>query len=147
MRMKVAACQPPAAVNHDGHSVGSRNTRRQEIDSILLTLRVPQTAQACLIELRRRTLNTLDALQASTWTLLERDIGIASRATAQRLAAVCGRQELRTVHDELLRVLEGVSSSDDSDMSDPRLCAELLSGISLLLLLGAELGFAFDTKH
>jgi hypothetical protein len=127
----------------DGESLCFRDSMRErEADPVMDSLRFPVRARRSLLELRRRTLQMLEALQASTWILLEREIATVSSETAQRLVAICDPEELRSIHDELLRVLDRVASCQDSDMSDPRVCAELLSGSRLLLHLGAELGRA-----
>lgn len=139
---------PFVSRDDDGDSMFFRGSMRERAaNPVLESLTFPLRARSSLVELRRRTLCMLDALQASTWTLLEREIVTASRRAAQRLVADCAREELRLVHDELLRALDDVSSSPDSDMSDPRLCAELLSGIRLLLFLGAELAPSNDADH
>jgi len=143
MKVKEPETELLFARGKDGDSICSRGSMGERAaNPVLESLGFPERARSRLVELRRRTLCMLDALQASTWTLLEREIASASRKTMQRLAADCGREELRSVHDELARALDEASSSPDSDMSDPRLCAELLSGIRLLLCLGAELASA-----
>jgi hypothetical protein len=141
MKTKDPATEPVLVRDDDRDSICFRGgSREREGDPVMDSLRFPQRARRSLLELRRRTLRMLEALQTSTWILLEREIAAASRETARRLAANCGREELRSIHDELLRALDGVASSPDSDMSDPRICAELLSGSRLLLHLSAELG-------
>src|SRR5277367_2884793 len=143
MKTKDPSPETIFALNDDGDRVCLRGSvRTQKAEPVIDSSKFPERAQRSLLTLRGRTLRMLEALQASTWILLEREIAAASGDTARRLTSSCSRDELRSIHDQLLRVLDGVASSPDSDMSDPRVCAELLSGSRLLLHLGAELGRA-----
>jgi hypothetical protein len=143
MKTKDPATERASATDDEGDSLCFRGCLREpECDPVMDWLRFPERARWSLLDLRRRMLRMLEALQASTWILLEREIATASRDTAQRLAANFSYEELHSIHDELLRALDAAVSSPDSDMSDPRLCAELLSGSRLLLHVSAELGRA-----
>jgi hypothetical protein len=143
MKTKNPATEQVSATDEEGDSLCFRGCLREpERDPVMDLVEFPERARWSLLDLRRRTLRLLEALQASTWILLEREIATASRETAQRLAANCSREELSSIHDELLRALDGAVSSSDSDLSDLRFCAELLSGSRLLLHVSAELGRA-----
>jgi len=75
MKTKDPATAPVSTRDYDGDFIFFNGSMRERVgDSVLDSLRVPLRARSCLVELRRPTLCMLDALQASTWTLLEREI-------------------------------------------------------------------------
>jgi hypothetical protein len=71
MKVKEPETELLSARGKDGDSICSRGSMRERAaNPVLESLGFPETARSCLVELRRRTLCMLDALQASTWTSL-----------------------------------------------------------------------------
>ena len=70
--------------------------------------------------------------------MLERRIATASQRAANSLSVVCGVDDLRAVHNELIRAMEDVPAASDTDMRDPRLCAELFERHPSLTAVGCR---------
>jgi len=110
----------------------------EECFELLPVERVPR-ASIAILSLRDEIREHVDGLGKLAWRLLEAQIAKSSRTTARRIATTCDREELALVHDELARSLNETGGTSSPESTSTRALAELLAGIRLLAMVGAEL--------
>jgi hypothetical protein len=99
--------------------------------------RVP-LASIAILSLRDEIREHVEGLGELAWRMLEAQIAKSSRRTARRIATICDRDELVHVHDELATALNKTGGTSSPESTSTRALAELLAGIRLLAMVGAE---------
>ena len=108
-------------------------------DFELPALEESRVASAAIQSLREDVRQHVEALGDVAWRLLETQIARSSKAAARRIAAACDLSELAQVHDALAVALNEGNASPSREPISTRSLTELLAGIRLLALIGAEL--------
>jgi hypothetical protein len=108
-------------------------------DFELPMLEQSRVASAALESLREEVQQHVEALGDVAWQLLETQIARSSKAAARQIAAACDRSELARVHDALAVALNEANAVPSRKPISTRALTELLAGIRVLAIIGAEL--------